>query len=338
VRDVCPVLLYGRPDRRLVRPEESHVLPGLDAEAAGTVARLILGDRDQEPARPVDKALTTDRPAPSRREEVKREAPGQRGVRAGGFEPPRVAPPGPKLRTRCASWCAPGLRKAGELGGCRIVVPSWTRSSRGVAARPVSNLVSIGGSGSAWSRTPPALRSSATRDRSAGRARQGRCSLCGSPTVGARGLGRPGSCRGPRFSDQPGIPTRRATKWRMRTGGSAWPANRCPTQRALVLLERYQRRVGPLLLRRLGSSILSSSLLWKLVGPFSSGRYDRDTFQKFTSDGVSLVRPTMGCSGAQRTVPFGSTLVLKLTIVWLSCSRFHTRYSLPPGPKARAGP
>jgi integrase len=40
----------------------SHVLPGLDAEAAGTVARLILGDRDQEPARPVDKALTTDRP------------------------------------------------------------------------------------------------------------------------------------------------------------------------------------------------------------------------------------------------------------------------------------
>src|SRR5215212_6048348 len=65
----------------------SHVLPGLDAEAAGTVARLILGDGDQEPARPVDKALTTDRPTPSGREEVKREAPGQRGVRAGGFEP-----------------------------------------------------------------------------------------------------------------------------------------------------------------------------------------------------------------------------------------------------------
>jgi hypothetical protein len=30
------------------------VPPGLDAEAAGTVARLILGDGDQEPARPVD--------------------------------------------------------------------------------------------------------------------------------------------------------------------------------------------------------------------------------------------------------------------------------------------
>jgi integrase len=74
----------------------SHVLPALDAQAAGTVARLILGDGDQEPARPVDKALTTDRPTPSKREEVKRETPGQKGVRAGGFEPPRVAPPGPK--------------------------------------------------------------------------------------------------------------------------------------------------------------------------------------------------------------------------------------------------
>jgi hypothetical protein len=30
----------------------SHVLPGLDAQAAGTVARLILGDAEQAPARP----------------------------------------------------------------------------------------------------------------------------------------------------------------------------------------------------------------------------------------------------------------------------------------------
>jgi integrase len=36
----------------------SHVLPGLDAQAADTVARLILGDGDQEPTRPVDKPLT----------------------------------------------------------------------------------------------------------------------------------------------------------------------------------------------------------------------------------------------------------------------------------------
>jgi integrase len=74
----------------------SHVLPGLDAQAAGTVARLILGDAEQEPARPVDKPLTAGRKAPGRRGEVKGERPGQEGVRAGGFEPPRVAPPGPK--------------------------------------------------------------------------------------------------------------------------------------------------------------------------------------------------------------------------------------------------
>jgi integrase len=73
----------------------SHVLPGLDAQAAGTVARLILGD-DQEPARPVDKPLTPGRKAPCKRKEVKGERPGQGGVRAGGFEPPWVAPPGPK--------------------------------------------------------------------------------------------------------------------------------------------------------------------------------------------------------------------------------------------------
>jgi hypothetical protein len=41
----------------------SHVLPGLDELAAGTVARLILGDGDQPPARPIDKPLTTGRQA-----------------------------------------------------------------------------------------------------------------------------------------------------------------------------------------------------------------------------------------------------------------------------------
>ena len=92
----------------------SHVLPGLDAEAAGTVARLILGDGEQESARPVDKALTTDRPTPRRRKEVKREAPGQGGVRAGGYEPPRPRTPGPKPGASAgsatlASWCLPSL-------------------------------------------------------------------------------------------------------------------------------------------------------------------------------------------------------------------------------------
>ena len=89
-----------------------HVLPGLDAEAAGTVARLILGDADQEPARPVDKALTTDRPTPSRGKGVKREAPGHRGVRAGGFEPPRPKTPGPKPGASAGSAT---LARCGEL-------------------------------------------------------------------------------------------------------------------------------------------------------------------------------------------------------------------------------
>jgi hypothetical protein len=56
----------------------SHVLPGLDAQAAGTVARLQ-GDADQEPARPVDKPLTTGDPAADRGGEVKGESAGQRG-------------------------------------------------------------------------------------------------------------------------------------------------------------------------------------------------------------------------------------------------------------------
>jgi hypothetical protein len=52
--------------------------------------------------------------------------------------------PGPKLRTRCACLSTPELHQTVQLGGCRNVVPSCPRSSRGVAARPVSNLVSMG--------------------------------------------------------------------------------------------------------------------------------------------------------------------------------------------------
>ena len=66
----------------------SHVLPGLDAQAAGTVARLILGDADQEPARPVDNPLTTGHQAAGRGEEVKGEPAGQEGGASGGIRTP----------------------------------------------------------------------------------------------------------------------------------------------------------------------------------------------------------------------------------------------------------
>ncbi len=76
----------------------SHVLPGLDAQAAGTVARLILGDIDPSSEHSVDKALTTGRPAPSRGEEVKGERPGQtEGDR--GDSNPRPSGPQPDALT-----------------------------------------------------------------------------------------------------------------------------------------------------------------------------------------------------------------------------------------------
>jgi integrase len=76
----------------------SHVLPGLDAQAAGTVARLILGDADNESDRPVDKTLTSGPRAPRIRREVKREPPGQElGDR--GDSNPRPSGPQPDALT-----------------------------------------------------------------------------------------------------------------------------------------------------------------------------------------------------------------------------------------------
>jgi integrase len=74
----------------------SHVLPGLDAQAAGTVARLILGPSEPGSDPSDDKPLTTGHRAADRGEEVKGGPAGQRMVRAGGFEPPRPRTPGPK--------------------------------------------------------------------------------------------------------------------------------------------------------------------------------------------------------------------------------------------------
>jgi hypothetical protein len=75
---------------------------------------------------------------------------------------------GPELPTRCGDRCSPGLCQAFELDRCRHIVPSRTRSSRGVAARPVSNLVSIRG-----------FRSRPVAD------------ACGAPVLRDQGLGRP---------------------------------------------------------------------------------------------------------------------------------------------------
>ena len=72
----------------------SHVLPGLDVQAAGTVARLILGDREEEPARPVDKALTTDRPTPSRRKGGEARTTWSEGCASGGIRTPTGCPTG----------------------------------------------------------------------------------------------------------------------------------------------------------------------------------------------------------------------------------------------------
>jgi hypothetical protein len=73
----------------------SHVLPGLDELAAGTVARLILGDADQ-PARSIDKPLTTGRTAPSDGKEVEREPLVKRGASGGSRTPTSLRTPGPK--------------------------------------------------------------------------------------------------------------------------------------------------------------------------------------------------------------------------------------------------
>jgi hypothetical protein len=61
-----------------------------------------------------------------------------------GFEPPRVAPPGPKLRRSCGSWWYPGRCQPAQQERCPSAVPARSPSSRRLSAGPVSKFVSIG--------------------------------------------------------------------------------------------------------------------------------------------------------------------------------------------------
>ena len=79
----------------------SHVLPGLDVQAAGTVAKLILGDADKESDRPVDNPLTSGPQGPRRRREVKGE-PAGRWWGDRGDSNPRPSGPQPESSARVA--------------------------------------------------------------------------------------------------------------------------------------------------------------------------------------------------------------------------------------------
>jgi integrase len=74
----------------------SHVLPGLDEQAAGTVAQLILGKSPRQKSSD-DKALTRGRRAARRRREVKSELPGQWWGDRGDSNP---RPSGPQSESR----------------------------------------------------------------------------------------------------------------------------------------------------------------------------------------------------------------------------------------------
>jgi hypothetical protein len=74
----------------------SHVLPGLDEQAASQVARLIPGAGDPVPGMLREQTVSIRPPAADEPARKDRKRAGQKGVRAGGFEPPRPRTPGPK--------------------------------------------------------------------------------------------------------------------------------------------------------------------------------------------------------------------------------------------------
>ncbi len=113
----------------------SHVLPGLDELAAGTLARLILGDNDQASARPIDKPLTTGRTASEDGEEVKREPLVNDGASGGTRTPTSQGTPGPKpgastVPPRSLEACGSLLPAASPLPYHLFPAPSYASSAR----------------------------------------------------------------------------------------------------------------------------------------------------------------------------------------------------------------
>ena len=99
----------------------SHVLPGLDEQAAGTVAQLILGKPlRRKPSD--DRTLTRDRQAARMRTEVKSEAPGQRWGDRGDSNP---RPSGPQSES--PGLCYPSClsRMARDLRFLQTVGDRW---------------------------------------------------------------------------------------------------------------------------------------------------------------------------------------------------------------------
>ena len=72
----------------------SHVLPGLDEQAAGQVARLILGADDRVPGMPREQFVSIRPPAADQPARQDRKRAARRGSASGGIRTPTGCPTG----------------------------------------------------------------------------------------------------------------------------------------------------------------------------------------------------------------------------------------------------